>query len=451
MLSSIMSFSGLASGVQWRDSLEQILQAETALRVTPLESEASLEQKRIDALGKYKDLVEKLGTAAEALEDGSAFSNFTSSVTASPVTGQALLTATASSTASAGSYNVEVVSLARVESWASASQASDTDPLGLPTDPGTGTSYFELNGTQIAVDGTDSLTSIRDKINTAGAGVTASVVRVADGDYRLTLTSDTAGAAGITYADGPDGAGAALGLAETLAGSDAVVNVNGVEVRRQTNSISDVITGVTLDLTKAEAGSVVEVSVEKDTQATVDAVKAFADAYNAVRTFVDGQRNSSTAPLSRSSLLRHSLSSFKEVLLTDATDPAAGSLSHPALAGVMLSREGMLEVDETKLEEVLSSQEGEATALFADVAARMNSQAGTITRAETGLIAGQTKIHDSTIVRLNRRADEARARVDSQIDRMLQEFVRMEQAMSQVQAQGNWLMSQVASLPQPPQ
>jgi flagellar hook-associated protein 2 len=451
MLSSIMSFSGLASGVQWRDSLDMIFKAETARRVTPLEREASLEQKRIDALSTYKGLVDKLAAAAKPLQDGSAFGKFAVSVTDSPATGHTLLAASASATASAGKYSVEVASLARAETWASGSKTSDTAALGLPTDPTTGTASFEINGKKIVVDGSDSLNSIRDKINAAGAGVTASVVRVADGDYRLTMTSDTMGSAGITYVDGPEGAGTALGLAETLAGTDAVVNVNGVKVTRQTNSISDAITGVTLDLKKAEPGSVVELTVEKDTQAAVDAVRAFADAYNAVRTFVDGQRDSSTAPLSRSSLLRHSLSAFKGVVLSDATDPAAGTLNNLALAGVTLTREGMLEVDETKFKETLAAKQVETKALFADVGARMDTETARTTRAETGLIASQTKIHDATILRLNQRADEARVRVDRMIERMVQEFVRMEQAMGMIQAQGNWLASQVASLPKPPE
>lgn len=438
-MSSIATFSGLASGVQWQDMVDQIMRAETARRLTPVQKEASLDQKRIDGLNRYKDLVAAFGTAAKSLRDATAFGKLTVSTPVSPTTGRTLVSATASDTATPGTHSVEVVSLARAHSMASSAQTSDTTALNL-----SGT--FSLNGKTITVGTGDSLAAIRDQINGAGAGVTASVLKVADGSYRLTVTSSTMGAAGISYGDGPEGVGAALGIATTVAGADAEVNVNGVSVLRQTNSITDAITGVTLNLQQAEAGTTIQLKVERDQQAIVDAVKAFADAYNAVRAYVDQQNAGGAQPLARSSVLRTSLSTFKNVLLSEVTDPSATTYDHLVLVGVALTREGTLAVDETKLKEVIGSGLDDLRVLLTDVGARMTTATDEVTRDATGAVAVQITSLNDSIASLNRRSADIEARLELQRERITREFVLMEEALGRFQAQGSWLASQISAL-----
>src|SRR5215211_8308191 len=124
MADPIGSFSGLASGIQWRDMLDQIVAVDKQRRLDPVTKAKDLAQKRLDAWASYSTLVSKFRDAAKALRDGSAFSVFNVTGGLSSTTGRALLTATASSSAAPGTFDVEVLDLARANKVSGAVQAS---------------------------------------------------------------------------------------------------------------------------------------------------------------------------------------------------------------------------------------------------------------------------------------------------------------------------------------
>jgi flagellar hook-associated protein 2 len=453
---SIATFSGIASGIQWRDLINQVNQAETAKRLTPVQRESQLEQTRIGQLNRFKGLVDRLSLAARALRDGSAFERFTVTSSDSPASGRALLGATATAGTAPGSYAVEVLALARSHSMASAVHLSDTAALGA-------SGSFTLtkrgaDGTdvpvEITVDAADGLNAVRDRINAADAGVSASVVRVGDGSFRLTMVSRASGAEGIRYQDGPGGAGAALGFTLATAsstpddgfsvpGTDARVRVNGIEVTRPDNVVSDAIAGVRLNLRQAEPGTTVDVSVRRDDAAANAAVKEFVDAYNDVRAFVDFQTSDATQPLARSSVLRSALSEFKNVLLSDLDNTVIPRLG---LVGVSLGRDGVLSTNGATLQAALNERLPDVKALLAGVGSRMLAATEMVTRAESGTVAASIRSHNGTIQTLARRADEVKQRLERQYERMEREFIAMERAVSRINAQGNWLTQQVNAL-----
>jgi flagellar hook-associated protein 2 len=434
----IASFSGLASGVQWGDIVDQIMAAEKARRLTPVQQSATTEQRRIDALGTYRGLVDTLRDAADKLKGGTALTRLAVTVPASPSTGRSLFTATAGSTAAPGTYDVTVGALARAHSMAGAARGSDTAALGLEGD-------FTVNGRTITVAADDSLAAVRDAINAADAGVSASVLKESDGSYRLTLTSRTAGAAGISYADGAGGVGAALGIATTVSGQDAQVTINGVTISRATNTITDAVPGLTLNLQSAEPASTVQLTVERDKSAITADVKALVDAYNKVRGYVDAQGSSS--PLARAPILRSSLWSFKQVVFDEVADPSSTPYGRLSVVGVAFDRNGQLQVDESRLAEVVDAGMADLNTLLADVGSRMAAAAENVTRDETGTLATQIRSHQRLKSSYEARALDIQGRLDLAEQRMLAEFTRMEAAMAQVQSQGSWLSSQVASLP----
>lgn len=210
-MASIASISGLASGIQWQDMIDQIMQMEAARRVDPLNDQIALQQKRTDVWKGYQTTIGRLADAARALRDGTAFGGFKVSA-GTGAGGRALLTASASSAAAPGNYKVEVLGLAKAEKLSGDVVASATTALGL-------TGEFAVNGKNIAVTATDTLTSLRDKINVANAGasptrVSASILSTGTGQFRLTLSSDVAGAAGIDLTDGAEGLLGDLGFVD---------------------------------------------------------------------------------------------------------------------------------------------------------------------------------------------------------------------------------------------
>ena len=212
MAEPIGSFSGLASGVQWRDLVDQIMAMETSRKLLPVTDRQTTEQKRYDAWGSFSALVAKFRDATKVLRDGSAFGTFKVSAAASASTGRALVSASASESATPGSYTVEVTDVARANKLSGDIVASATIALGLSGE-------FAVNGRVATVAASDTLSQVRDKINALNSGstpsgVTATVLSTGPSSQRLVLTSDAAGASGIELVDGSSGVLSSLGIVD---------------------------------------------------------------------------------------------------------------------------------------------------------------------------------------------------------------------------------------------
>ncbi|MBX6364554.1 MAG: flagellar filament capping protein FliD [Gemmatimonadetes bacterium] len=212
----ISSISGIASGIQWRDMIDQIMQIESA-PIDALNARIALAQQRSNAWSTFKSKVQAFYDAAQALADGSALGKLGASV--SYAGSVAPLAASASDGAVAGHYQVVVERLAAAEKLGGETFASPTSALGLSGE-------FLVNGVRIGVDPADTLTTLARRINDAGAGVSASVVSTTAGRYRLVLTSSRTGAAGIdlTDASGVLGPGALGFLDGTVAARNLISN-----------------------------------------------------------------------------------------------------------------------------------------------------------------------------------------------------------------------------------
>ena len=211
--SGTINIGGLASGVQWRDLVDQLAAAETAKSVTPLQTQISDAEKRKVAWNSLSSLVTKLQDAGNALKLGTAFTNFAANASASSQTNRALLSATASGGAQPGSYRVEVVDLARAEKLSGAVVADSAVALGL-------SGSFTVAGQSVAVAATDTLDGIRDKINALNTGgtptkVSAAVITSAVGQKRLVISADAAGSKGAGLTDGTEGVLRNLGFMDS--------------------------------------------------------------------------------------------------------------------------------------------------------------------------------------------------------------------------------------------
>ena len=187
--------SGLVSGIQWRDMVDQIMQLETQRQLDPITTQKTKDQARLAAWQSYADVVAKVRDAAQTLQNGTAFSSFAATATKSPTTGVSVVSGTASAGAVPATYKVEVQDIARAEKLGSAPVADVTAALNITGD-------VMIGGRKLSVVATDSLASIRDKINALNNGasssrVSASILTVSSGVNRLVLTSDAGGSAGI--------------------------------------------------------------------------------------------------------------------------------------------------------------------------------------------------------------------------------------------------------------
>jgi flagellar hook-associated protein 2 len=206
-MSTSLNIGGLSSGVQWNDIVDTTMKALEARQLTPITARITARGNQRDAWTTLQKLVETLNTNARALRR-TGFGGFSATVPPSPSTSRTLLAATPTANATAGRYRVEVLQLADTAKLAGRAVA---DVAAARNQSGS----FSINGTAITVDAADSLQAIRTKINDANAGVTATIVSEGGTAGRLVITSNTAGATGVSVADGTGGMARELGLLDT--------------------------------------------------------------------------------------------------------------------------------------------------------------------------------------------------------------------------------------------
>ena len=272
MSDPIGSFSGLASGVQWRDLVDQLMAVDKQRRLDPVTARQTLAQKRVDAWTSFQALVNKFRDASKALRDGSAFASFKIAGGTSATSGRTLLTATASAGAVPGSYSVEVLDLARANKLSGNVVASPSTALALTGD-------FAVNGKLVSVVATDSLSMVRDKINALNAGatptgVTATVLSTGGTQHRLVLTSDQSGAGGIELVNGTGSVLQSLGVTDGTSALN-VTSDGGVQTNRVSSATAAMATmlGVTMPApsTITVGGRVIAVDLTVDSLASIAA------------------------------------------------------------------------------------------------------------------------------------------------------------------------------------
>lgn len=259
-------------------------------------------QTNLSSLGKLQNALDSYAGAAQMLASDSTWLN-TNAQSSNP----SAVSATSSEQAAAGDYSVQVNAVAAAQVASSASFTSMGTVVGL------GTLQIELGGwdstqstfstnpnwpkSNILVSQHDnSLEKVRDKINAAGVGVVASVITDATGS-RLVLSASNTGLSNgfkVSADEAPAPAGEAAvplsalafdpslnksGMTQTQAAADAVGKVNGVDVQSSSNTITDVVPGVSFKF-KAVTNAPVQVSIGPDQDAIKKSVTEFAKANN---------------------------------------------------------------------------------------------------------------------------------------------------------------------------
>ncbi|MFI5309593.1 MAG: flagellar filament capping protein FliD [Gemmatimonadales bacterium] len=274
MTAPVGSVQGLASGIQWSTMVDQIMTIESQRSLDPVTAQQADAQKRADAWKQFQGIAATFRDAAAALRDPGAFDVFTANASASPTSGRNLVSATAASGATPGTYSVEVLAQARAEKLSGDVFSSSSAARGL-------SGSFTLNGRSVTVVASDSLATLRDKINaadtgTSPSGVTATLLSSGNG-ARLVLTSDATGAAGIETVDDASGTFRALGFTDGT--TTANLAANGAT---QTNRLSSATASVgsLLGITVPAATTIKAGGVAISVDLSVDSLSSIASKIN---------------------------------------------------------------------------------------------------------------------------------------------------------------------------
>jgi flagellar hook-associated protein 2 len=259
---------------------------------------------------------------------------------------------TASSTAVPGSHTIVVGQLAQTSSDVSSAIPSASDTL-------TGSVTIQGHVFDTGTAGSDTLTGLASAVNSAGIGVTASVITDSSGS-RLSIVSGTGGAAGQLSAitgnlSDASASTPAISFSQAQAGQDASMTVDGVTVTSASNTVTDAIPGVTFQLLSTSA-TPVQVQITDDTTDIGTAMSGFVSAYNAVITDINTQEGNESSgnpePLYGSPTMAQLQSGLTNALFGGS---ASGAISNITQLGLSVNEDGTLSLDSDTLTSVLSS------------------------------------------------------------------------------------------------
>lgn len=396
-MTSIVSSTG-ASGLPIDSLVTAQMQAEQQ-PITDIQTKISSYNTKLSAYSTLKSGLSTFQTAVDKLATAAKFN--AQSVTASDATS---ISATANGTAVLGNYSVSVTQLATSQKLASPAYSSATDIVGTGKltisfgTTGTAPASFTANAdkTDITIDITSSnntLAGIRDAINAKNASVSASIVNDGSGN-RLVITSkdtgevnslkisvadddgnntDTGGLSALAY----DPLASSNNMTQMTAAKNALLTVDGMSISKASNTVSDVIQGVTLTLKTVTSASNT-LSVGTDTDTIQASVQSFVDAYNALNTsmrnltkFVSAGSTSNGALLGDSTA-RNIMVKLKSML--SASSPTATTYKTLSDIGVSMGSDGSLSLDSTKLQKAITNNVGDVAKLFSPSATSTDPQ-----------------------------------------------------------------------------
>ena len=446
----MLSAAGIGSGLDVDSIVSQLMVFERR-PLTALQDQLADIDTKISALGELKSALSTFQTAMKDLSTPAALKVFTSTSGNDDV-----FTASATSTAAASSFQVEVVRLAERHKFASA-EMLDTDTIG-----GNNNDALEI---QVGPDSANTLTvdlgtastlgEIRDAINTSASnpGVSATIVFGNNGNQKLVLTARDSGADNaLTLSYMGEVKAEDFGFQEinNIGGDtsllDAEISVDGYSVTRANNTIDDVITGVTLNLHSADPGVPYTLDIARDTASVAESVQSFADAYNEIMKSIETLRDEGMATDS-------ALFSIERGLRGVINTPASGlnsGYAYLAEIGVTFSREGTLTVNTADVESALAGNFNAVSELFSTDAQGFANRLDTLVDSWLGidgLINGRTDGLDGSKRLLATREESLEYRMGQIEASLYAQFTRLDTLLGGMQVTSDYLAQQLQLLP----
>lgn len=446
-----ISATGVGSGLDIQSIISELMAVERQ-PLERLQVRQSQLEAQISAYGQLSSVLSNFQSAMNKLSSVSALKLFNGTSSNPDV-----VNITPTSNAEIGSFGVEVIRIAQNHKMGS-KELRDTDTFGgrrandglhirVGSDP--------ANTVSVDLSTAKTLSEIRTAINDDpnNPGVTATLINGDNNRQKLILTANESGA------------DSALSIStsgrvrnrdfdfQTLNNTgnntsllDAEFNVDGYNITRPTNNISDVISGVTLNLVSADPGNTHTIGIERDLEAVQEAVESFADAFNELRASIKNLRGGELEADS-------SLLSIERQVFSVLNSPAAGG-TYGVLSevGLSIQKDGTMTLNSSKLETALQSDFDGVAQLFAADGQGYANRLDTL--ADSWLNTGGL---------IDAREDGLRERIDDLVNRQfsmernleivearyLAQFTALDALVGQLQSTGQFLTNQLAQLPRP--
>ncbi len=368
--SSIVNTLGAGSGIDVKGLAQSLVDAEKTPKKERIDSKIAQSEAKITGYGAIKFALSELKNAFGKVNDASDFSSIKPSNPQPNALG-----ISASSTAEAGSYSIEVLQTALMQRTASSLFADRATPLNVISPDTTGTA-FSLNLTVGGVDKGDisvvnpTPAGMVSAINGAKLGVTAQLINTGSG-YNVVITGETGATKAFSLTSKDSNGAAVTGVTFTnhlQTATDASLKINGLTVSRSSNTVTDVIDGVTLDLFANTTGSA-RIDLNRDPAGIKDNIKGLVTAYNDFEETLKvlGDRESEVeefgGSLAGESLLQ-TIRAQVRALITDTSSTPGTTIQAARNVGLSIDRNGKLNLDESKLDTALQDNFAEVSTMF---------------------------------------------------------------------------------------
>lgn len=427
--------SGLISGIDTASMVDGLVAA-ASRPITLLNARKDAFEDRHDA---YATLASRMSTLQDALNDISDIDELRS--TSGTSSDDSAVSVTVDNDAVVGRYAVEVTQLATSTMAVSAGFSSrDTDGTVA-----TGTLNITVGSTTTAVtidSGTSNLDDLVAAINDQVEGVTAYVMDTGDATnpYRLVISGqDTGDDAAVTIdTSGLTGTGTVPTFTDATSAADAIVSINGVEVRSASNTFDGVISGVTFNV-ESLATDTVEITVEPDNDAVVSKMQAVVDAWNAVTSQIRSQKvwnpdENIEGAFVGESLPGQLMSGMQSLMASSWGSSSVDAMSH---LGITTAQDGDLEFDTAVFTAALND-DFDATLDFMSgddgPAAALSTLIDTYTDEDDGLLVARQESLDGQVEDIDTRIESVGRKITAYRERLESQFLAMELAMSRFQS-----------------
>jgi flagellar hook-associated protein 2 len=436
------SFSGLASGLDSTSIINSMMQV-AQQPITRLQTKQTTNSTMSKKFTDIKTKMTALQAAAKALDTRSeAMVNKASS------SNTAVANVSTAGGGSLGTFNINVTSVAQAQrSYSNGFSDSGTTgmfatgPLTLQVGDGTPVS--------LDIDSSDTLATVASKINATNVGVTAGLI-FNGSEYRLQVSGDKTGTNNAITFGGAAATGLGLDDPDNLfqSASNAVVQIDNIDVTSQTNTISSAIPGVTLNV--ADKGTA-KITIDRDPDGLKAKLDTFVKAYNDVMTAMNaefasgGGAQKAPGTLSGDSTLRGAQSDLRLMMGQDLSGlntsfPSIGSM------GITVGRDGTLSVDSDKLKNAVNKDYEGVTSVFTGLGSTKGLMSQVVDKIDPyvrsdGAITNRINSLASANHDMDNQIASIQTRLDKYQEQLQTQYASLESLMSSLQSQGTALTS----------
>jgi len=464
-----ISSAGIGSGLDINSLVRDLLNAESVPKTAQFDRKEAVFQTQISSYGILKSALSDLRSSLTNLTKTETFNNRTASSSSTET-----FTATADSTAVVGSYTINVDQIAEAHKLSSTGFTDSATVIGTGTlTVSVGSDSFNLT----IDDSNKTVAGIRDAINDASdnTGITATTINVDDGvggtETRLVLTSNSSGtdnAITITAVNGGEGdlqqlvydpapGSGVTNLVERNAAVDAIVLVDGQTVTSSSNTLSNTIEGVTIDLLTAapvlDTDHTVSISLNTGTIAAT--INNVVDKYNefvgVINSLTEYNEDDANGALLGDSLARGIEIQVRQTLTQRVSSITSNQNNSLAAIGITTNNDGTMSVNAGTLTDAIGEDLASITELFSatdGIATDLDSVIDSYVKFD-GVLDAKTDSVNASIDRITDQREQLALRLESMESRLLAQFIAMDSLVAQLTASGEFLTSALKGLPEP--